>query len=98
MMPERAKYRKSTGLSDLPPVGRPTGMDDITVQIILGDDEAATWKRPHGDAAAARFRVELKRLGRHIHSHSGRRVEIRGPVERPDDGDHARDVFWHCPE
>jgi hypothetical protein len=76
---------------------RPVGMDEIEVQIILGDDETALWRRPHGDAAAARFRVELKRLGRHIHSHSGRRVEIRGRVERPDDGDHARDVLWRCP-
>lgn len=74
------------------------GMDDITVQIILDDDEAALWKKPHGDAVAARFRVELKRLGRHIHSHSGRLVEIRGPIERPDDGDFARAVFWRAPE
>lgn len=72
-------------------------MDDIEVQIILGDDETATWRKPHGDAAAARFRAGLKRLGRRIHSESGHRVEIRGPVERPDDGDHARDVLWRWP-
>ena len=85
-------------LSDPALAARPLGMDNITVQILLGDDEIGTWDRPHGDAAAARFRVELKRLGRHIHSHSGRRVEIRGPVERPDDGDFARRLLWHAPE
>lgn len=73
-------------------------MDDITVQILLGDDEICTWNHPHGDAAAARFRAALKRLGRRIHHDSGHRVEIRGPVERPFDGDFARDLLWHAPE
>lgn len=72
-------------------------MDDITIQILLGDDEAATWNKPRPDAAAARFRTDLKRLARRIHADSGRVVEIRGPVERPDDGDFARARLWAIP-
>jgi hypothetical protein len=72
-------------------------MDDITIQIILSDDEAKTWGKTHPAAEAAGFRVKLKRLGRRIHAESGRRVEIRGPVVRPHDGDFARDLLWHHP-
>jgi hypothetical protein len=69
-------------------------MDNITVQILLSDDETGIWDSPHGDAAAARFRVQLKRLGRRINQWSGHRVEIRGHVEHPDDGDFARRLLW----